>query len=147
MSFKRGISAKAALNIGQPDFFQEFWEIHNQGFYEELPDGDMRDNYRSYPWVIPVYVYSLNDIWDGSISFDVCPVDFGKEKNRNCSLFEWRHSRTREDIGKEIFYTEEEAWTRWRELYKPNPKDPLRSYSRESIMNKRKRHMEQLEKK
>ena len=71
----------------------------------------------------------------------MCPVDYGKEENKNKS-WSWRHSKTREDIGKEIFYTEEAAWEHWRELYKSNPKDPLRSYCRESIMKRRKRHME-----
>ena len=144
MSFKRGVSTKIALNIGQPDFYQEFWEIYPKSFRDKKPDEKYsKSELISYPWVIPVYVYSLNDIWDGSISFDVCPVDFRKEKQKNKS-WSWRHSRTREDIGKVIFNTEEEAWDKWRDLYKPNDNDhPLRSYSREGIIKRRERHMKQ----
>lgn len=135
MSFKRGRSVKEALDIGQPDYFQQFWEIHNEYFYENKKDF-------SYPWVIPVYVYSLNNLWDGQISFDVCPVDFGKEENKNKS-WKWRYSIMREEIGDKIFYTEEEAWIKWREMYKIKS-DGSHIESRESIMNKRKRHMEKL---
>ncbi len=138
MSFKRGVPVKAALNIGQPDYFQEFWEINNQGFYDT---GKLKDNYISCAWVIPVYVFSINEHWNGDLYFDICPVDFSKSENGN-ERWGWKAEKSRKDIGLNIFYTEKEAWEKWRELYKSNPKDPLRGGSRESIMRRRKRHME-----
>lgn len=135
MSFKRSNSVKASLNIGQPDYFQEFWTLHSLVFNDVT-------EFTTYEWVIPVYVYSLNDIWDASMSFDISPIDYSKEKNKNKS-WEWRVSKTRESIGVDIFNNEEEAWEKWRETFKSNPGI---NNSRESIMEKRKRHLQQMKK-
>ena len=39
-----------------------------------------------YYTIKPVYVYSINAVWDGSETFDVCPVDFSKLANKNVRI-------------------------------------------------------------
>ena len=101
-------------------FFQKFYTIDSAYFYSSLYSGfDKVENrkFYSYPWVIPVYVYSINDIWDGTKSFDICPKNFGDIKNKDES-WAWRRSHTVSDIGKEIFMNEDECWEHWNEIYK-----------------------------
>ena len=61
-----------------------------------------------YYTIKPVYVYSINAIWDGSETFDVCPVDFSKPENKNES-WRVRYSVKHSEIGEKVFNTRREA--------------------------------------
>jgi hypothetical protein len=79
---------------------------------EKIIDGQ-ESTYITYKWVTPVYVYSINHIYDGSKSFDICPVDVNHASPG--ANWHWRRSHVEADIGKNLFRTEREAWDKYYE--------------------------------
>jgi len=102
-------------------FNQKFYIISNEGFLYKNSDlikeqtGE-KDRFLQYQWVIPMYVYSINKLWNGKENFDLSPVNFSNEKNKNNS-WKWRRSFEYDEIGKTIFNTEEEALLVYNEKY------------------------------
>lgn len=90
-----------------------FFIINNEGFMYRYSDSmkkesGEKDKYIQYQWVIPMYVYSINKLFDGTENFDLCPVDTETLKN-NKNGWKWRRSFDYNEIGKTIFLTEKEA--------------------------------------
>lgn len=103
-----------------------FYIINNEGFFHKNSDLVIKetgetDKYIQYQWVIPMYVYSINSLYDGTENFDLCPVDCTLLKN-NKNSWKWRRSFEYETIGKEIFYTEKEAWDHFNNRYNDDQK-------------------------
>ncbi len=95
-------------------FGQEFYEIRHDRRTkkpESCTDCGRWCNCERNEWyytIKPVYVYSINSIWDGSETFDVCPVDFSKPENKNES-WKVRYSVDYKEIGDKVFNTKREA--------------------------------------
>jgi hypothetical protein len=109
---------------------EEFWIIHTVMFrynYGEAQRRETGERYKlvQYQWPIPVYVYSINEVWDGSETFDICPVNYDNPQNSGKS-WQWRLSHSYEDIGKSLFRTAEEAWKSWRSKYSETAKREYR---------------------
>lgn len=99
----------------------KFFIINNEGFLFKnnpsvIEQTGEKEKYIQYQWVIPMYVYSINKIWNGNENFDLCPVDTKTLKN-NKNGWKWRRSFEYDEIGKTIFYTEEECWTSFNQRY------------------------------
>ena len=67
---------------------QKFFVINNELFYYENSDTIKKQvgedkKLMSYNWVIPMYVYAINKVWNGEERFELSPVDFSDEKNKN----------------------------------------------------------------
>ena len=99
----------------------KFFIIHNESFFFETSDVMKKEGAEDkkliqYQWVIPMYVKSINDNFDGLESFDLCPVDVSTLKDHSGG---WRWCRDFEyaEIGKSIFYTEKEAWEVYNKKY------------------------------
>ena len=110
--FKRGEEPKHSLGLGIADYHQEFWEFTSLSFYE---NSDYQ-NLISYIWVIPVYVYSLNSVWNGETTFDVSPINYGLPENETKG-WTWRRTCEKKHIGERIFHTKEEAWEAYFKRY------------------------------
>jgi hypothetical protein len=98
-----------------------FFIIHNECFNYKYSDSmkketGEKDKFIQYRWVIPMYVYSINKIFDGAENFDLCPVDVTKLID-NKNGWKWRQSFEYSEIGGSIFYTEKEAWNAYNEKY------------------------------
>jgi len=106
---------------------QRFFIINNEGFFYKNSDlikeqtGE-KDKYLQYQWVIPMYVYSINKLWNGKENFDLSPVNFGDEKNKNHNNWKWRRSFEYDEIGKTIWNTEDEAWDVYNKKYSDDNK-------------------------
>jgi hypothetical protein len=87
----------------------------------------------SYYWVIPVYVYSINKIWNGEERFDLSPVDFSKEENKGDN-WRWKREYKYSDIGKNCWNTEEEAWEAYNKKYSEEDKKVYRELRRLRFM-------------
>ena len=116
----------------QVKFNQAFYIINNEMFKYKNPDSVVektgeKDRWLEYQWVIPVYVYSINQIWDGDETFDLCPVSFADEKNKNAS-WRWRREYTYSDIGVSCWNTEKEAWNDYNKKYSEEIKKVYREF-------------------
>lgn len=90
-----------------------FFIINNESFFYKLSDVVKQETkedstFLQYQWVIPMYVKSISDNFDGIESFDLCPVDVSTIKDHNTG-WKWSRNFEYEEIGKTIFYTENEA--------------------------------------
>lgn len=95
-------------------FGQEFFEIRHQ-LRRKPPEPCTScgrwckcEHNEWYYAIEPVYVYSINSIWDGSETFDVCPVDFSKPENKSES-WRIRYSVEYSEVGEKIFNSRREA--------------------------------------
>ena len=73
---------------------QRFYIVNQETYWHYYTDHikkETGEDYKMihYQWVIPMYVYSINKIWDGSETFDICPVDFSDGKRKS---WKWRRS-------------------------------------------------------
>ena len=64
-------------------FGDKFFVINNEGFRYRYNDGMKKETgenhkYLWYQWVIPVYVYSINQCFDGKENFDLSNKDCSK---------------------------------------------------------------------
>ena len=104
----------------------KFFIINNESFFYETSDTMKKEGaedrkFMQYQWVIPMYVKSINNNFDGVESFDLCPVDVTTLKDRK-SGWEWCRDFEYDEIGKTIFYTEEEAWKVYNRKYSDESK-------------------------
>jgi hypothetical protein len=98
-----------------------FFIINNESFFYNISDIMKKEGVEDrkliqYQWVIPMYVYSINKIFDGRETFDISPVNCDDMKN-NIKGWRWRRSVEYDEIGKELFYTEKEAWDVYNRKY------------------------------
>ena len=105
---------------------QRFFVINNESFYYRNSDAikeQVGDDGRliSYRWVIPMYVYSINKVWNGEERFELSPVDFSDPKNKNDN-WRWRQEYKYSQIGKDCWNTEEEAWKVYNRIYSEDTK-------------------------
>jgi hypothetical protein len=112
----------------------KFFIIHNECFHYEQSDVVKKEGvddrkFIQYQWVIPMYVYSINQIFDGSENFDLCPVDCDKMKDA-VNGWKWRRSFQYSSIGKEVFYTEKEAWKVYNRKYSDENKKVYEEFRR-----------------
>lgn len=104
---------------------QRFFIINHEGFSFRNSDHIKKQTgedtvYCQYYWVIPMYVYSINSVYDGSETFDLCPVDCYTMNGKN--NWKWRRSFEYEEIGKTIFNTEKEAQDMFNKTYSEDQK-------------------------
>ncbi len=102
-------------------FNDKFFIINNEGFFYETSDTMKKEGaedrkYVQYQWVIPMYVKSINNNFDGVESFDLCPVDISTLKDHTQG-WKWCRDFEYSEIGKNIFYTEKEAWKLYNSKY------------------------------
>ena len=105
---------------------QKFYVIDNQLFYYKNSDTVKEQTgedkkLMSYNWVIPVYVYSINKIWNGEERFELSPVDFSKEENKGDN-WRWKREYKYSAIGKDCWNTEKEAWEAYNRRYSEEDK-------------------------
>lgn len=103
-----------------------FYIINNESFFYETSDtmrteGAENRKFIQYQWVIPMYVKSINDNFDGVESFDLCPVNISTLKNHKAG-WGWSRNFEYDEIGKSIFYTEKEAWEVYNRVYSEESK-------------------------
>lgn len=103
-----------------------FFMIHNESFYYNIPDTLKREGvedrkFIQYQWVIPMYVKSINDNFDGIESFNLCPVDVTTLKSHTQG-WEWSREFEYDEIGKTIFYNEKECWDLYNKKYSDESK-------------------------
>lgn len=115
-------------------FNDKFYTIHNEGFFyepsETLKQQGIEDRkHIQYPWVIPLYVKSINANFDGVESFDLCPVDVTTLKDRKGG-WKWSRDYEYEQIGTEIFYTISEAWEAYNKKYSEEKRKVYEEYRR-----------------
>lgn len=106
------------------DYFVELWTIHTNYYYHKLPEYIEKGGKKAikYEEIIPVYIWRKNIDFDGTVTWDVCPVDFSDPKNKGKS---WGWSLTVNDyIGKTYFFTREEAENKYAEI----PEDTRAQY-------------------
>lgn len=101
---------------------QRFYIINNESYIHYYADHIRKqtgDDYTfiNYEWVIPMYVYSINNIWNGEERFHLSPVNFAEEKNKKTDNWKWMREFKYEMIGKEIFNTEKQAWKVYKRKY------------------------------
>lgn len=118
-----------------------FFIINNEGFFYRNSDlvkqeGVEKDKYMQYQWVIPMYVYSINQIFDGSENFDLCPVNCDDMKGTK-NGWKWRRSFEYDTIGKEIFLTEQEAWDVYNKKYSDDNKKVFEEIRRLRFLQER----------
>jgi len=101
-------------NLSKVEFGQQFFEIRHE-LRTKPPESCTScgrwckcERNEWYYTIKPVYVYSINAIWDGSETFDVCPVDFSKPENKNES-WRTRYSVEYSEIGDKVFNSRREA--------------------------------------
>lgn len=92
---------------------QLFYIINNETFIYNNPDSVMektgdKDRFLTYQWVIPMYVFSINQHWDGTEAFDLSPVNFAEPKNKTASWL-WKREYQYSDIGVKCWHSEDEA--------------------------------------
>lgn len=120
--------------------------VHNQKFYiigyelfyyknSDIAKEQIGEDKKlmSYYWVTPVYVYSINKIWNGEERFDLSPVDFSKEENKGDN-WRWKREYKYSDIGKNCWNTEEEAWEAYNKKYSEEDKKVYRELRRLRFM-------------
>ena len=98
------------------EFNRAYYIINNESFYnrtkpEEYMITGVYEEYTQYYWVIPMYVYSINKLYDGRETFDLCPVNMTSESPK--TSWKWRRSFEYDEINKNLFLTEEEAWSEY----------------------------------
>jgi len=99
----------------------KFFIINNESFFYETSDTMKKEGaedrkFMQYQWVIPMYVKSINDNFDKVESFDLCPVDVTTLKDHNGG-WKWCRNFEYDEIGKTIFYTEDECWKVYNKKY------------------------------
>lgn len=104
----------------------KFFIINDEAFFYEPSDiikkeGIKDRRFMQYKWVIPLYVKSINDNFDGVESFDLCPVDITTLKDHKGG-WKWSRNFEYDGIGKTIFYTEEECWGVYNKKYSDEDK-------------------------
>jgi hypothetical protein len=92
---------------------QKFWKINTESYFS----GDDMGDFISYQWIVPLYIYSISKIHNGSEEFDLSPVDYSDPKNIYKS-YNWRISHKHEDINSTIFTSKEDAVKSFNEKYK-----------------------------
>jgi hypothetical protein len=100
---------------------QKFFIIHNESFFYENPESvrkevGEKERLVQYQWVIPVYVKSIRNNFDGIESFDLCPVDVSTLESRK-SGWCWSREFEYEQIGESIFHEEEDCWKLYRDTF------------------------------
>ena len=118
-----------------------FFIINNEGFFYRNSDimkenGAEKDKYMQYQWVIPMYVYSINQIFDGRENFDLCPVNCDEMKD-SLNGWKWRRSFGYDTIGKEIYKTEQEAWDVYNKKYGDDQKKVFEELRRLRFLQER----------
>lgn len=98
-----------------------FFIINNESFSYRTSENMRKEGaeyskFIQYQWVIPMYVKSITNNFDGVESFDLCPVDVTTLKNHK-EGWKWCRNFEYEEIGKTIFYTEKEAWELYNKKY------------------------------
>ena len=104
----------------KPSFNEVFWIINSEMFKPQIVEPWIKEevakelDYIRYEKVIPVYVKSVNDMYDGTTNFDITPVD-----TRGGKSLHWKWSRSVEDkeLGVTVFLTLEEAEASFKEKY------------------------------
>lgn len=96
------------------NFNDKFFIINNESFFYETSETMKKEGaedrkFMQYQWVIPMYVKSINNNFDGVESFDLCPVDVTTLKDHKGG-WKWCRDFEYDEIGKTIFYTEKECW-------------------------------------
>jgi len=102
------------------NFHQKFYYIDNILFYEE----NSNDNLSSYKWVIPLYVISIDKIWNGKEKFHLSPVDFSNE-NPGSDIeknYKWMLQFSYEDIGNIIFTSKKDAIKKYNDIFSEDEK-------------------------
>lgn len=94
-------------------FGTKFYSIEQEMFHYTIKKcvvDNSSDEHKllSYPKVVPVYVYSMIDIWDGTREFSICPIDFTDPKESTKS-WRWQRAHKESDIGKTIYEDEASA--------------------------------------
>lgn len=93
---------------------QRFFIINNETYThyyaEHIREHTKKDyTFINYEWVIPMYVYAINQIWNGEERFDLSPVNFAIKKNQIGDSWRWKREYKYSDIGKDIYNTKDEA--------------------------------------
>lgn len=110
-------------------YFDKLYIIDTDYYYHKNSDyikeqtGE-KEKAIQYRKIKDVYVYSINKIWDGSETFDICPVDFSKKENKEKSWL-WRRSVEEKDIDVSVFTTMELALKKYNEI----PEEKRKEYS------------------
>ncbi len=117
---------------------QRFFIIHNESFFAKMSERLQKETgekkkFIQYQWVIPVYVYSINQVFDGSETFDICPTSI--EELKKGASWRWRRSIEYNEIGKTLFKTEKDALKVYEQKFSQNQK----------IIFKENRHLRYLE--
>jgi len=96
----------------KPHFNKVFWIINNEMFKPKLKtnflDKKTEDDldYIRYKKIIPVYVFSQNELHDGTTTFDITPVNVIENPT---ACWQWRRSVEDKDIGKTVFENKDDA--------------------------------------
>jgi len=72
-------------------------------------------NQRYYA-IEPLYVYQKNTWWNGEETFDIGPVNFGLNKNKEAS-WRWKREVKQKDIGVTLFKTRKQAEAEFNKKY------------------------------
>ena len=107
----------------------KFFAIEQESFFYEIAEEAVKEGAEKrklmlYKWVVPLYVKSINDNFDGIESFDLCPVDVSTLSSHTGN-WKWCRNFEYSEIGKTIFYTEDEAWQCY---HKTIPEDQIKVY-------------------
>ena len=108
------------------NFNDKFFIINNESFFYETNEIIKKEGINDrkliqYQWVIPMYVKSINNNFDGVESFDLYPVDITTLKDRK-SNWKWCRNYEYDEIGKTIFYSEDECWDVYNNKYSDEQK-------------------------
>lgn len=97
------------------NFDDVFWVINKEMFYPKYEFLEGKDvEYISYQKVIPVYVKSINKMYDGTTEFNITPVDVRDGVDKN---WEWSRSVELKEIDVDVFTTEEKAINKFNKIY------------------------------
>jgi len=94
----------------------------------------------TYNWVIPMYVYSINKVWNGEERFGLSPVDFSRPENKDDNWI-WRREYKYSEIGKDCWNTEEEAWKAYNNRYSEENKKVYQELRRLRFLQERKSYL------
>ena len=111
---------------------QVFYIINKEMFKYKNPDSVVKetgynDRWLQYQWVIPMYVFSINQHWDGTEAFDLCPVNFACSKNEKAS-WRWKREYQYSEIGVSCWNTEKEAWDEYNKKYSDDNKKVFKEF-------------------
>jgi hypothetical protein len=119
----------------------KFFIINNESFFYQSSEAMKKEGaedrkFMQYQWVIPMYVKSINNNFDGIESFDLCPVDVTTLKDHKYG-WQWCMNYEYEQIGKTIFYTEKDCWNYYNEKYSEENKKVFEEIRRLRFLQER----------